>query len=152
MATIKIVNGQTEASFDGIATNSLAVSNGDLLALASGFVAKATASTGRLIGCANGTKTYASDNQTVAKDVVNFLKFVPGETIIELTTTASIAAADVGKFFNLTGSQTVDHSTGRTFQTSVNTSDAGAAADAATIYPLQLVEYISATKGRFMVV
>ena len=45
MASIKVVTGSDESSFSGIATNSVAIANGDMLSLVSGFVAKATAST-----------------------------------------------------------------------------------------------------------
>lgn len=152
MATIKVLANPDESSFEGIATDSLSVSNGDMLSLVSGFVAKATASTGRIVGIANGTKTYTSDNETVAKAKVNYLRFVPGETLVELTTTASITAAMVGQFFTLTSSQTIDHSTARVAQITTDTSDTGAAADVATRYQFQLVEFISATKGKFLVV
>lgn len=152
MATIKVLANTDESSFEGIASNSLAVTNGDMLSLVSGFVAKATASTGRVVGIANGTKTYTSDNQTVAKSKVNYQRLTPWESLLELNTTASITAAMVGQFFTLNSSQLIDHSTARVAQVTTNTSDAGAAADAATIYPFQLVEFISATKGKFLAV
>lgn len=152
MAATKVLATADESSFEGIASNSVAIANGDMLSLASGFVVKATASTGRVIGVANGTKTYAADNQTVAKAKVNYLRLIPGESLLELNTTASITAAMVGNFFTVNSSQVIDHSTSRAFKTSTNTSDAGAAADAATIYPFQLVEFISATKGKFLAV
>ena len=152
MATLKVLANPEESSFEGIASNSLAVANGDMLSLVSGFVVKATASTWRIIGIANGTKTYTSDNQTVAKAKVNYLRVTPWETILELNTTSSITAAGVGNFFNINSSQVIDHATVRQFQTSTNTSDGGVTADIATIYPFQLVEYISATKGKFLVV
>ena len=72
--------------------------------------------------------------------------------MVTLSTTASITAAMVGNFFTVNSSQVIDHTTSRTFQTSTNTSDAGVAADIATIYPFQLVEFISATQGKFLVV
>ena len=77
MATLKVLTNSDENSFEGIASNSVAIANGDMLSLASGFVVKATASTGRVVGIANGTKTYTSDNQTVAKAKVNYLRLSP---------------------------------------------------------------------------
>jgi len=152
MAAIKVLADYNESSFEGIASNSVAIANGDMLSLASGFVVKTTASTGRVIGVANGTKTYASDNQTVAKAKVNYLRLCASETMVILNTTASITAAMVGNFFTVNSSQVIDHTTSRAFQTSTNTSDAGVAADIATIYPFQLVEFISATQGKFLAV
>ena len=138
MAYVKIINGSDEGSHVEIATNSLSVANGDILALASGFIAKAVAATPRIVGIENGTKTYASDNQTVAKAKVNYLRIIPGETILELETSADVTQANVGKFYTLTAAQKVDAAT---------------AAAAKGVLPLQLIEYIgSATKARFVAV
>lgn len=138
MAYVKIINGSDEGSHVEIATNSLSVANGDMLALASGFIAKAVAATPRIVGIANGTKTYASDNQTVAKAKVNYLRVIPGETILELETSADVTQANVGKFYTLTAAQKVDAAT---------------AAAAKGVLPLQLIEYIgSTTKARFVAV
>lgn len=138
MANVKIIAGSDEGSYHEIATNSLAVSNGDMLTLTSGFVAKAVAASTQIIGIANGTKTYASDNQTVAKAKVNYLRVLPRETILELETSADVTQANVGKFYTLTAAQKVDAAT---------------AAAAKGVLPLQLVEYIgSATKARFVAV
>jgi len=138
MANVKIIAGSDEGSYHEIATNSLAVSNGDMLTLTSGFVAKAVAASTQIIGIANGTKTFASDNQTVAKAKVNYLRVLPRETILELETSADVTQANVGKFYTLTAAQKVDAATWATVK---------------GVLPLQLVEYIgSATKARFVAV
>jgi len=111
MANVKIIAGSDEGSYHEIATNSLAVSNGDMLTLTSGFVAKAVAASTQIIGIANGTKTFASDNQTVAKAKVNYLRVLPRETILELETSADVTQANVGKFYTLTAAQKVDAAT-----------------------------------------
>lgn len=153
MAAIKVIRDSNTASMTGIASNSLSIANGDMVSLSGGFVVKATASTGKIAGFANGTKTYASDNQTVAKDVVNFLVAETGETVVELSTSAAtLAQTDVGKYYLLNSSQVVDVTTGRTFKSAVDTSDVGVAADIVTDCQLQLVEFVSTSKGRFMVV
>lgn len=138
MAYVKIIAGADEGSHVEIASNSLSVANGDMLTLASGFVAKAVAASPVIIGIANGTKTYASDNQTVAKAKVNYLRVIPRETILELETSADVTQANVGKFYTLTAAQKVDAAT---------------AAAVKGVLPLQLVEYIgSTTKARFVAV
>lgn len=138
MAYVKLISGSDEGSHVEIASNSLSVANGDMLTLASGFVAKAVAASPVIIGIANGTKTYASDNQTVAKAKVNYLRVIPRETILELETTADVTQANVGKFYTLNAAQKVDAATG---------------AAAKGVLPLQLVEYIgSTTKARFVAV
>lgn len=138
MAYVKIISGADGGAYQEIGTNSLAVSNGDMLTLASGFVAKAVAASTQVIGIANGTKTFTSDNQTVAKAKVNYLRVIPRETILELETSADVTQANVGKFYTLTAAQKVDAATGATVK---------------GVLPLQLVEYIgSATKARFVAV
>jgi regulator of RNase E activity RraA len=111
MANNKIIGGADETSRQEIASNSLSVANGDLLTLASGFVAKAVAASPMIIGVANGTKTYASDNQTVAKSKVNYLSVIPRETVLEIETSADVTQANVGKFYTLTAAQKVDAAT-----------------------------------------
>lgn len=138
MAYVKIIKGSDEGAHVEIATNSLAVANGDMLTLASGFVAKAVAASPVIIGIANGTKTYASDNQTVAKAKVNYLRVIPRKTILELETSADVTQANVGKFYTLTAAQKVDAATGAAVK---------------GVLPLQLIEYIgSTTKARFVAV
>ena len=77
MATGKLIRGADNASIEAIASNSLSIANLDMVSLSAGFVVKTTASTGRIAGFSNGTKTYASDNQTVAKAKVNFIAAEP---------------------------------------------------------------------------
>ncbi len=138
MAYVKIISGSDEGAYQEIAANSLAVANGDMLTLASGFVAKAVAASTQVIGIANGTKTYKADNQTVAKAKVNYLRVIPRETILELETSADVTQANVGKFYTLTAAQKVDAATWAAVK---------------GVLPLQLVEYIgSATKARFVAV
>lgn len=136
MAATKIIGGSDESSRQEIAANSLSVANGDLLTLASGFVAKAVAASTQIIGVANGTKVYASDNQTVAKAKVNYLSVIPRETVLEIATSADVTQANVGKFYTLTAGGIVDAATGAAVK---------------GVLPLQLVEYIGSTsKARFV--
>lgn len=136
MAVTKIISSADESSRQEIATNSLSVANGDLLTLTAGFIAKAVAASTQIIGVANGTKTYASDNQTVAKAKVNYLAVIPRETVLEIATSADVTQANVGKFYTLTAGWIVDAAT---------------AAAVKGVLPLQLVEYVgSASKARFV--
>lgn len=137
MTAIKVI-ASPDSSREGIAANSLSVANGDLLTLSAGFVIKAVAASTAIIGVANGTKVYASDNQTVAKAKVNYMVVEPRETVLELpTSAATLAQTDVGKYYTLNASQQVDLTTGAT---------------AKGVLPLQLVEFVSTSKGRFVAV
>jgi hypothetical protein len=138
MAYVKIIAGADEGSHAEIAANSLSIANGDMISLTTGFVAKAVAASTAISGIANGTKTYASDNQTVAKAKVNYLRVIPRETILELETSADATQANVGRYFTLTAGQKVDVAT---------------VATAKGVLPLMMVEYIgSTTKARFVAV
>lgn len=138
MALIKVISGADEGSHWEIASNSLSIANGDLLTLASGFVAKAVAASPVIVGVANGTATYAADNQTVAKKQVNYLRLIPRETIVELPlSAATLTQADVGKFYTLNASQQVDLTTGAAVK---------------GVLPLQLVKFVSSSRGQFVAV
>ena len=138
MALIKVISGADEGSRCEIAANSLSIANGDLLTLASGFVAKAVAASAAIIGVANGAATYAADNQTVAKRHVNYLRLIPRETILELPlSAATLTQADVGKFYTLNASQAVDLTTGAAVK---------------GVLPLQLVKFVSSSRGQFVAV
>ena len=153
MALLKVVRGAPTSSMDGIAWNSLSIANGDMVSLSAGFVVKATASTGKIAGFANGTKVYAADNQTVAKANLNFLVTEVSYTVVELATSAAtLTQADIGKYYLVNSAQVIDVTTGRTFKSAVNTSDAGVAADIVTDYQFQLVDFVSTSRGQFMVV
>ena len=130
MATVRLYHA--EESTSRIAANSASFASGDFVSLTSGFAVKSTAGK-RVIGVANGTKSFAADNQTVAKDTISYTRIDPSETLAELKTSAAIANADVGKFYDLvTGTQLVDVATALVSETGlfVNTSDAGVATDA----------------------
>ena len=137
MAYVKIIAGADEGSFGAIASNSLSVANGDMISLTTGFAIKAVAASTAISGIANGTKTYAADNQTVAKAELSYLRVIPRETILELETSADATQANVGRYFTLTAGQKVDVAT---------------VATAKGVLPLMMVEYISATKSRFVAV
>lgn len=138
MAYVKIIAGADEGSAEAIASNSLAVANGDMISLTTGFAIKAVAASTAISGIANGTKTYTADNQTVAKAKVNYLRVIPRETILELETSADATQANVGRYFTLTAAQKVDVAT---------------VATAKGVLPLMMVEYIgSTTKARFVAV
>lgn len=110
MAKIRLYKPEESAS--QILGNSQSVSNGDLVALVSGFLIKAINTTVRpIVGCANGTLAVASDNQTVAKNKMSYTRFEPYESRFEFTTSAAIAQADVGKYYALTSAGIVDVAT-----------------------------------------
>jgi hypothetical protein len=121
------------------------------VSLTSGFAVKSTAGK-RIVGIANSTRTFTSDNQTVARARLSVTRVEAGETLVELSTSASIVAGDVGKFYDLvTGTQLVDVATALVSETGmvVNTSDAGAATDPVIIRQVKLERFLSSTVGVF---
>ena len=112
MANVKIVSHGDTGSTDEIATNSLSIANGDLVTLADGFVDKAVEDSTVIVGIANGTKVYASNNKTVAKEKLNYKRLIPRETMVELPLSDNLLnQTDVGKFYALNASQQVDLAT-----------------------------------------
>ncbi len=139
-------------SFSAVGGNSVAFASGDFVSLSGGFAIKSIAASGRIVGISNGTKTFASDNQTVAKATLSYLRVEPGETQVELSTSATtLAATDVGKFYNINASQVVDLTTGSTSRADVNTSDAGVVADPVLFKQLRLDKFLSTSKGVFTI-
>ncbi len=134
-----------------IGTNSAVFASGDFVSTTSGFAVKSTAGK-RIIGTANHAVTFAADNQTVAKATVNYTRIEPSDTLAELVTSASIADADVGKFYDVvTGTQLVDVATALVSETGmvVNTSDAGAATDPIIVRQVKLEKVLTTTSGLF---
>lgn len=118
----------------GIAGNSVTVADADFVSKVGGYVVAATTGVD-IVGIAAGGQTFASDNQTVAK---NTLSYISTETQVEVDVEiagGAITQVDEGKFYDLTDKDTVDGIT-----------------ESATTGQLQLVKFISATKGRFRVV
>jgi hypothetical protein len=134
-----------------IGTNSASFAVGDLVIETSGFAAKASTS-GQLVGNAVAAKTFASDNQTVAKAELEVKPFNKGTVLTLTASAASLAQADVGSFFNLTSGQLVDYATKATASAVVDTSDAGAATDPVIYKQLKLRKVVSTTVGEFSVV
>ena len=131
--------GRSNGGRVGIASNSLVLADGDLLAKSGGFVIKAGA-TGKIEGIATGAQTFASDNQTVAKTQVESVK-TADDVVFEITITGgTITQADEGKFYNLTAGGIVDGAT-----------EAAASTEAAP-RQLKMEKFISATLGRFVAV
>ena len=56
-----------------IASNSLSVKGGDLVAVSGGYVVKATHATG-IDGVAVGTREFSATNQTTEKEVLQYVK------------------------------------------------------------------------------
>lgn len=138
-------------SYTKIGTNSAAFANGDAVSVTSGFAVKSTAGK-RIIGFSNETKTFAADNQTVAKATLSYTRVEPSDSLAELVTSADIVDADVGKFYDLvTGTQLVDVATALVSETGqvVNTSDGGAATDPVIIRQVRLEKVLAARLGVF---
>lgn len=126
-----------------IGANSATINSGDIVTLSGGFVSTIVA-TGQVEGIAQETKTFASDNQTVAKAKISVVLPRKGQTFSLTCNSASLAQADVGAYFLLASGNTVDYATKRatTAPYIVNTSDAGAATDPVLLPHVRLVEYV----------
>ena len=129
--------------------NSAAIAVGDIVTLASGFASK-SGTTGDLYGSAVEAKTFASDNQTVAKATLAVRPFNQG-TLLTLTADADITKDDEGTYFNLNADQTVDVATKTTYGSFIDTTSASAT-DALVKKQLKLIKFVSARVGEFAVV
>lgn len=132
-----------------LGTNSASFAVGDLVTVASGLATKST-TTGAIVGSALVAKTFASDNQTVAKLTLPVRAFNSG-TLLTLTADADIAKTDEGTFFNLNADQTVDVATKTTYSSFIDTTSASAT-DATVYKQLKLVKFVAARIGEFAVV
>ena len=134
----------------GVGANSLNLTGKFFLKRTGNIIDKAGASD-RVIGVNYTEWVFAADNQTVAKAKV---EFEPKETqmtyVVEITG-GTVTVDDEGKFYNLTDADTVNGATESTVPYYVDTT-AGAAVDAVISLQLQLVKFISATKGVFKIV
>lgn len=102
-------NTYTDKYEKRIATNSLTIATGDLVSEASGFWIKAVAG-GLILWVSDTSKTFASDNQTVAKDVVLYTPTNDEDTWVWTASAASLAQADVGSYFDIVNTtQLVDY-------------------------------------------
>lgn len=140
-------------SRQGIGANSLTTVAGQFFLKRTGnIVDKATAATDRIVGVNETRALFASDNQTVAKNKVWYVPKEVPETYEVTISGGTVTADDEGKFYNLSAADTVNGATESTVPYYVNTSDAGAATDPVLSMQLELVRFISATKGEFRIV
>lgn len=117
----------------GVAVNSTAVTSGAFVALVGNTVGVAGASS-VIAGVSNMGKTFASDNETVAKEKLGYTKKNDLMVVRVAISGGTITSADVNKLYTLSNSVTVD---GTTESTSAG--------------QLRLVKFISATLGDFAI-
>lgn len=118
-----------------IAANSANIAVGDFVTLSGGFIAEAT-TTAIIEGVANQSKVYASDNQTVAKELLSYT-VADDELVVRCAISGgTITAADEGKYYSLgANGSTVDGTTESTL-----------------VGSLRMVKFISATLADFVIV
>lgn len=150
--TVKIhkMAGYTGNELGGIGANSTDTSSADVFVQHNGSVVSAATTSGALSGVSLTRATYASDNETVAKATLNYIPANVDVTYEVTITGGTITAADQGKFYNLATASTVDGTTESATKSSV-TND-GVGTDPVVTMQLQMVEYVSATVGRFRIV
>ena len=150
MPTNILVESPRVSSRAKVALNSAVVTSGDFVSLSGGFVTTASAGT-TIVGVSNQTKTYASNNQTVAKDTLSY-NVATETTVVRCSITGgTITAADEGKFYNLSTANVVNGTTESAVESYVDTA-VGAAVDPVIKFQLKLVRFITATLGEFTIV
>lgn len=129
----KLIESPITIGSAGVAVNSTAVTVGGFVTLVGNKVTTAGASS-TIAGVSNQTKTYTSDNETVAREKLGYTK--KDNTLVVRATIAggTITDADVNKLYTLASSNVVDGTTESTL--------AG---------QLRLVKFISATLGDFVI-
>ena len=102
-------------------------------------------SSSEILGISETIKTFASDNQTVAKAVVNFIPKQNDLIMKMATNAASLTQADVGSYFNMTAGQIIDYTTKSTTKSVTNTSDAGVTADPLITKQFQCTKFLTSS-------
>ena len=150
---LKERNGSDLVTRKGIGANSMDLTIGaTFLKRAGNVVSIATAATDRIVGVNVTEALYASDNQTVAFKEVKYIdKSV--HALYEVTISGgAVTVDDEGKFYNLSAADTVNGATESTVPYYVVSNDATAAVDPVVCMQLELVKFVSATKGWFRIV
>lgn len=151
MANILFAKWNAIPSETRVASNSLAIAQHDFVAETSWFMVKAGASS-EILGISETIKTFASDNQTVAKAVVNFIPKQNDLIMKMATSAASLTQADVGSYFNMTAGQIIDYATKSTTKSVTNTSDAGVATDPLITKQFQCTKFLTSSLWLFKIV
>ena len=131
---LKTTNSYDQGADSQIAANSLDVAQGTLLSLSGGFAVAAGVGT-TIIGVSKDHNIFAADKQTVAKKKVNFHPTKASDEYLATITGGTINQAKVGNYYDLNAAQVVNGAT-----------------ESATTGQVQLVEFISATRGVFKIV
>lgn len=126
-------NSYDGGAMDAIASNSLDVAQGTLLSISGGFAVAAGVGT-NIVWVSKDQKVFASDNQTVAKEKVNYHPAFTSARFRAPITGGTITAAKVGNLYDLTAAQVVNWAT-----------------ESATTGQVRLEEFISATVGIFSI-
>lgn len=142
MANNKTTELRISVGRERVALNSTAVQNNDFVIYSGGFVTVASAAT-EIIGVSMQTKTYTSDNQTVAKAVLAYVAKSPEQLFRVAISGGTITAADEGKFYSLTDARTVDGTTEATSPYDTN---------GALVKNVQLIKFVTATSCDFKIV
>jgi len=131
---LKTTNSYDQGAQTLVASNSLDVAQGTLLSITGGFAVAAGIGT-TIVWVSKDQNIFAADNQTVAKELVNFHPVKASDEYLATITGGTITQAKVGNYYDLTVAQVVNGAT-----------------ESATTGQVQLVEFISATRGIFKIV
>jgi hypothetical protein len=115
MAKINKANAYVSVSDTIIGGSSEAIASGDLVSRVAGVAVKASSTSGKIIGLANGAKTFSVTNATGAADTLSYTdkaRFL--DVVINADATLS-SPADLGKFYLINDTtQTADVATATT--------------------------------------
>jgi hypothetical protein len=149
---LKERNGSDLVTRKGIGANSMDLTIGATFLKRSGNVVSiATAATDRIVGVNVTEALYASDNQTVAFKEVKYIDKSAHALYEVAISGGTVTVDDEGKFYNLSAADTVNGATESVVPYYVDTT-AGAAVDAVLCMQLELVKFVSATKGWFKII
>ena len=107
-----LINGEQFKSESGIATNSLVTTSGDFVSKSAAGFATVNTVGDEILGVAHTVKTFASDNQTVAQDLVVYAAKGTGDIMrVEVAADAAITQANEDDTFGINTDGTVDVAT-----------------------------------------
>lgn len=128
-------NTQEESNRTWVGANSLDLSDGAHFLKSTGNVVDKAGAGERIVGVNNTETTYESDNETVALKEVTYVPETANRLYeVEMAGAGTVTVADETNYFDLTDSDTVDNTT-----------------SSATTGQVQLIKFISATKGVFKI-
>lgn len=136
MSTNRLIESYITSGREVVAANTVSVETGDFVSFSNGF--GIVASLNSIIeGVSNQTKTYASNNETVAKETLSYTAINDTLVVRVAISGGLITAASEGKYFGLLNKDTVNGGTEAVIQGALQ---------------LRMIHFISPTLADFALV